>query len=46
MEACVRVLLGERPPRLGGGNGKAWGLSPAGTAAIMSTVQVSLWVMR
>mmetsp|Transcript_37661 Transcript_37661/g.83864 ORF Transcript_37661/g.83864 Transcript_37661/m.83864 type:complete len:552 (-) Transcript_37661:473-2128(-) len=36
MEACVRVLLGERPPPLTGG----WNTSAAGTVAVMNTLQI------
>ena len=44
MEACVRVLLGERPPAR---PAKGWALSSAGTVAIMNAMQVCVrWGLR
>ena len=36
LEACARVLLGERPPRMEGN----WEMSKAGTVAMMNAMQV------
>ncbi|KAJ9508999.1 hypothetical protein QJQ45_001447 [Haematococcus lacustris] len=36
VEACLRVLLGERPPPLAG----AWQMSKAGTVAVMNAMQM------
>ncbi len=39
MEACVRVLLGQRPAALGSGS---WELGKTGTIGIMNVMQASL----